>query len=69
MFFTLSARQHHFQRPEDSRLLSVVPLCARTLILFCDDLHFYHYSLLDHKILYQSKLPGRVRSAISLSPH
>lgn len=69
MFFTLSDRNHTFQRREISRLISVVPLCARTVILFCDDLNFYHYSLMDEKILYQSKLPGRVRSAISISGH
>lgn len=67
MFFTLSDRNHVFQRRECSRLISVVPLCARTVIFFCDDLNFYHYSLVDEKILYQSKLPGRVRSAISIS--
>lgn len=69
MFFTLSDRNHTFLRRECTRLISVVPLCARTVILFCDDFNFYHYSLMDEKILYQSKLPGRVRSAISLSAH
>ena len=67
MFFTLSDRSHVFERKELSRLISVVPLCAQTLIIFCDDLTFYHYSLVDRKILYESKLPGRVRSAISIS--
>jgi hypothetical protein len=58
-----------FTKLESSKLLSLVPLCAKTIILFCDDCSFYHYSLLDEKILYQSKLPGRPLKTISISDH
>lgn len=69
MYFSLAQHNNIFLRPEKSNLISAVPLCARTVIFFCDDLNFYHYSLIDSKILYQSKLPGRPIQAVSLSGH
>lgn len=69
MYFSLTQYNSIFVRPEKSNLVLAVPLCARTVIFFCDDLTFYHYSLIDNKILYQSKLPGRPIQAISLSGH
>lgn len=69
MYFSLSQYNNIFVRPEKSKLLLAVPLCARTVIFFCEDFTFYHYSLIESKILYQSKLPGRIVQAISLSGH
>lgn len=69
MFLNLSEHKSTFIRPEKSRLTLAVPLCARTVIFFCDDWNFYHYSLIDNKILYQSKLPGRLVQAIAISGH
>lgn len=69
MYFSLAQYNNIFVRPEKSNLKIAVPLCARTVIFFCDDNMFYHYSLIESKILYQSKLPGRLVQAVSLSGH
>lgn len=69
MFLSLSSFKNTFVRPDKSNLIDVVPLCSRTVIFFCDDYTFYHYSLVENKILYQSKLPGRSVQAVAISGH
>lgn len=69
MFCKIVDKEYIFNKPEKAKLILAIPLCAKTIIFFCDNLVFYHYSLIDQKILYQSKLPGRPIQAIAYSGH
>lgn len=67
MFYTLSEKDHQFSKSSPSKLLSIVPLCAKTVVLFCNDRRFYHYSLYTKEILFEKELPGLPFKAVAVS--